>query len=49
MRLDRDFREFIESCVAHDVRFLIVGRYALANKRASGRPQDTADVAALEG
>jgi hypothetical protein len=102
MRLDPDFREFIECCVAREVRFLIVGGYAVAvhghprspktstcgcgwiratppnswppwptsgsgrsvcqrrtspiinvehlivNKRASGRPQDLADVAALE-
>lgn len=30
MEFDRDFREFVESFIAHDVRFLIVGGYALA-------------------
>jgi 2-hydroxy-3-keto-5-methylthiopentenyl-1-phosphate phosphatase len=35
MRLDPDFHEFIECCVAREVRFLIVGGYALAG--ASGR------------
>ena len=96
MELNRDFSEFIASCVTHDVRFMIVGGYAvaahghprftkdldvwvwstsrtptvwdrrveieiggkrvpfisaddlLANKKASGRPQDLADVAAIE-
>ena len=41
MRLDRDFREFIECCVARDVRFLIVGGYALA---AHGHPRFTKDL-----
>lgn len=41
MRLDRDFREFIECCIAHDVRFLIVGGYALA---AHGHPRFTKDL-----
>ena len=39
--LTRDFREFIECCVAHDVRFLIVGGYALA---AHGHPRATKDL-----
>ena len=30
MKLDRDFSEFIASCNAHSVRYLIVGGYALA-------------------
>jgi len=80
MDLDRDFSEFIASCAAHDVRYLVVGGYAVAahgyprftqdldvwvwldeqnadrlisaddlimNKKASGRPQDIADVAVL--
>ena len=29
MRLDRHFSEFIACCVARDVRFLIVGGYAV--------------------
>lgn len=36
MRLDPDFIEFIESCLDRDVRFLIVGGYALA---AHGHPR----------
>lgn len=40
MHLDRDFREFVESFVAHDVRFLLVGGYALA---AHGLPRATGD------
>ena len=30
MKLNHDFQEFIESFVTHNVRFLIVGGYALA-------------------
>jgi hypothetical protein len=30
VQLDPDFREFVESFVANDVRFLIVGGYAIA-------------------
>ncbi len=41
MRLDRDFREFIECCIARDVRFLIVGAYALG---VHGRPRATGDL-----
>lgn len=41
MRLTKDFREFIESCLARDVRFLIVGGYALA---AHGAPRYTKDL-----
>ncbi len=39
--LTRDFVEFIECCVARDVRFLIVGGYALA---AHGHPRATKDL-----
>ena len=39
--LTRDFREFIECCVAHEVRFLVVGGYALA---AHGHPRATKDL-----
>jgi hypothetical protein len=39
--LDRDFSEFIASCAAHDVRFLIVGGYAVA---AHGHPRFTKDL-----
>lgn len=41
MNLDQDFREFLESFVAHDVRFLVVGGYALA---AHGLPRATGDM-----
>jgi hypothetical protein len=41
MELDRDFSEFIASCVAHNVRFLIVGGYAVA---AHGHPRFTKDL-----
>ena len=30
MHLDPDFKEFVESFIAHDVRFLVVGGYAVA-------------------
>jgi hypothetical protein len=39
--LTKDFVEFIECCVARDVRFLIVGGYALA---AHGYPRATKDL-----
>lgn len=41
MELDRDFSEFIASCVAHEVRFLVVGGHALA---AHGHPRFTKDL-----
>jgi len=41
MRLDRDFQEFIECCIARDVRFLIVGGYAVA---VHGHPRFTKDL-----
>lgn len=41
MELDRDFSEFIASCATHDVRFLIVGGYAVA---AHGHPRFTKDL-----
>lgn len=41
MRLDRDFREFIECCAAREVRFLIVGGYAVA---VHGHPRFTKDL-----
>lgn len=41
MLLDRDFSEFIECFAAHDVRFLVVGGYALA---AHGHPRYTKDL-----
>ncbi len=41
MELNRDFNEFIAYFVARDVRFLIVGGYALA---AHGHPRYTKDL-----
>lgn len=41
MNLNRDFKEFVELLVAHDVRFLIVGGYAVA---AHGHPRYTKDL-----
>lgn len=41
MKLDRDFAEFIACCLAHDVRFLIVGGYAVA---VHGHPRYTKDL-----
>jgi hypothetical protein len=41
MDLDKDFREFVELFTAHEVRFLIVGGYALA---AHGLPRFTGDL-----
>lgn len=38
MKLDKDFNEFVELFVANDVRFLVVGGYALA---AHGYPRAT--------
>lgn len=41
MNLNRDFQEFVELFVAHEVKFLIVGGYALA---AHGHPRYTKDL-----
>ncbi len=41
MQLDPDFSEFIACCVVNEVRFLIVGGYALA---AHGHPRYTKDL-----
>ena len=41
MELNRDFSEFIACFVGHDVRFLIVGGYAVA---AHGHPRYTKDL-----
>jgi hypothetical protein len=40
-RLAEDFRDLLHAFVAHDVRFLVVGAYALA---VLGRPRATADL-----
>ena len=41
MELNRDFQEFLRSFVRNDVRFLIIGGYALA---AHGHPRYTKDL-----
>lgn len=41
MELNPDFQEFLQSFVDHDVRFLIVGGYALA---AHDHPRYTKDL-----
>jgi hypothetical protein len=41
MRLDRDFSEFIGFLSAHEVRFLVVGGYAVA---VHGHPRYTGDL-----
>jgi hypothetical protein len=41
MNLSRDFQEFVELFVAHEVEFLVVGGYALA---AHGHPRYTKDL-----
>jgi hypothetical protein len=41
IRLARDFRDLLAVFVAHDVRFLVVGAYALA---VLGRPRATGDL-----
>lgn len=41
MEMDRDFNEFAELLLDHEVRFLIVGGYALA---AHGAPRYTGDL-----
>lgn len=41
MKLDKDFREFVELLVANGIRFLVVGVYALA---VHGYPRATVDI-----
>ena len=41
MNLNPDFHEFVKSFVAHNVRFLIIGGYAVA---AHGHPRYTKDL-----
>ena len=41
MKLSRDFREFVASLNAHDVRYLVVGGYAVA---LHGYPRFTKDL-----
>ena len=44
MKMEQDVREFIELLNARDVRYLVVGAYALAYH---GRPRDTGDIIEL--
>lgn len=41
MELNRDFQELLKSFVAHDVKFLVIGGYALA---VHGHPRYTKDL-----
>ena len=41
MKMEQDLREFIELLNARDVRYLVVGAYALAYH---GRPRYTGDI-----
>jgi hypothetical protein len=41
MQLDRDFSEFVELLARHEVRYMVVGGYALA---AHGLPRATGDL-----
>ena len=41
MQFDKDFSEFVALLAAHDVRYMIVGGYALA---AHGLPRATGDL-----
>lgn len=41
LELHRDFREFIESFLSHQVEFMVIGGYAVA---AYGRPRYTGDI-----
>lgn len=41
MELSRDFRELFESLARHDVRYLVIGGYAMA---AHGHPRFTKDI-----
>lgn len=41
MNLNHDFKEFVGYFIAHDVRFMIVGGYAVA---AHGHPRYTKDL-----
>ena len=43
LNLNRDFKEFIESLNANQVRYLVVGGYA-QSKQIAGRYQDLADL-----
>ena len=45
MELDKDFREFVALLAQHDVRYMIVGGYALA---AHGVPRATGDLGIKE-
>jgi len=40
-QIPRDFIEFLKSCVAHDVKFLLIGGYALG---ALGYVRNTVDI-----
>ncbi len=41
MEIHRDFKEFIELLLSHQVEFMVIGGYAVA---AHGRPRYTGDI-----
>jgi hypothetical protein len=41
MKLDQDFKEFLEYCLSNKVKFMVVGGYAVA---AHGYPRYTKDL-----
>ncbi len=48
MELSQDLRELLTSFLSHDVEFVVVGAHVLvANKRATARTKDMADLEAL--
>ena len=48
--MNPDFVALLRAFIAADVRYLVVGAYALAlhNKRATGRAKDIGDIEGLE-
>jgi len=49
--MNRDFAEMLKLLAAENVEYLVVGGYAVAGHgvpRATGRPQDLADIARLQ-
>ncbi len=48
MAVNPDFRDLFAALNAAAARYLLVGGYAIRNKRAAGRPQDLLDLQILE-
>ena len=50
--MNPDFVDLLRAFIAAEVRFIVVGAYAVAlysKPRATGRPKDLADLESLEG